>query len=74
MIFIIIVIIILLFGLNMIKEKYENYYRGPYNYIDNGASPLTYYEYPIYREPYEYPYSFYKSYPVPHLSYADDKL
>lgn len=70
-----VIIIILIFLFCYYKkyiEKYENYFRPPYNHIDNGSTPLTYYEYPTYREPYEYPYTFFKSYPVPHLSNYED--
>jgi hypothetical protein len=58
-------------GINT-NEPFDTYYRAPYNNIDTGTNPLVFYEYPTYREPYEYPYTFYKSYPVPHLSNWDD--
>jgi len=73
-IFIIIIIIILViyylykYSLKNI-EGYETYSYGPFNYMDTGADPLTFYKYPIYRNPYMYPYKFYSSYPYPYMTY-----
>ena len=50
-------------------EHYDTYSYGPYNYMDTGASPLSFYKYPIYRKPFMYPYQFYSSYPYPHMTY-----
>jgi hypothetical protein len=50
-------------------EKFETYSYGPFNYMDSGADPLTFYKYPIYRNPYMYPYKFYSSYPYPYMTY-----
>jgi hypothetical protein len=50
-------------------EKFETYSYGPFNYMDSGADPLTFYKYPIYRNPYNYPYKFYSSYPYPYMTY-----
>ncbi len=52
-----------------IIEKFETYSYGPFNYMDSGADPLTFYRYPIYRNPYMYPYKFYSSYPYPYMTY-----
>ena len=52
-----------------IKENFETYSYGPFNYMDSGADPLTFYKYPIYRNPYMYPYKFYSSYPYPYMTY-----
>jgi hypothetical protein len=52
-------------------EKFETYSYGPYNYMDTGADPLTFYRYPVYREPYMYPYKFYSSYPYPYMTYGN---
>jgi hypothetical protein len=49
------------------NENFETYSYGPYNYMDSGASPLTFYKYPAYRKPYMYPYKFYSSYPYPYM-------
>ena len=72
------VLLILLFLIykysTQIKEKFETYSYGPYNYMDSGTSPLTFYRYPIYRKPYMYPYQFYKSYPYPHMSYYETNI
>ena len=50
-------------------EDFETYSYGPFNYMDTGADPLTFYKYPIYRNPFMYPYKFYSSYPYPYMSY-----
>jgi len=52
-------------------EGFETYSYGPYNYMDTGADPLTFYRYPIYRQPFMYPYKFYSSYPYPYMTYGD---
>ncbi len=77
----IILIIIIIFGyynkdffLNKLQENFETYKRNPYEYYESGATPLNFYEFPIYRKPYMYPQQFYKSYPLPHLSYYEDSL
>jgi hypothetical protein len=64
--------ILLLFILNKnneCKENFEIYSYGPFNYMDSGADPLTFYKYPIYRRPYMYPYKFYSSFPYPYMTY-----
>lgn len=66
MIFLIILLIIYLCSKNIL-EKFETYSYGPFNYMDSGADPLTFYKYPIYRNPYMYPYKFYSSYPYPYM-------
>jgi hypothetical protein len=60
--------------LNNFKEGFETYKRNPYNYYESGATPLNFYEFPVYRKPYMYPQQFYKSYPLPHLSYYEDSV
>ena len=50
-------------------ESFETYAYGPFNYMDSGSDPLTFYKYPIYRNPYMYPYQFYSSYPYPYMTY-----
>ena len=68
LIIIIIMAVIYLYSTN-IKENFETYSYGPYNYMDSGSDPLTFYKYPIYRNPYMYPYKFYSSYPYPYMTY-----
>ena len=68
LVIIIIISIIYLYSSN-IKENFETYSYGPYNYMDSGSDPLTFYKYPIYRNPYMYPYKFYSSYPYPYMTY-----
>ncbi len=50
-------------------EQFETYSYGPFNYMDTGSDPLSFYKYPIYRNPYMYPYKFYSSYPYPYMTY-----
>jgi hypothetical protein len=68
---IIIIILMMTCGTNEIdlKEKWENYMRTPYNYISTGATPMDFYRKDLYREPYDYPFQFFKSYPVPCMQY-----
>jgi hypothetical protein len=62
-----------------VKEGWVNYQQLPYGNIQtgagefkndrtskNGISPLVFYEYPIYRRPYNYPVCHLVDYPVPH--------
>lgn len=68
LVIIIIIAVIYLYSSN-IKENFETYSYGPYNYMDSGSDPLTFYKYPIYRNPYMFPYKFYSSYPYPYMTY-----
>lgn len=69
----ILILLILFCFMYLIKkyniEHFETYSYGPFNYMDSGADPLTFYKYPIYRNPYMYPYKFYSSYPYPYMTY-----
>lgn len=68
---IMVLLIILLFSYlcsKNILESFETYSYGPFNYMDSGSDPLTFYKYPIYRSPYMYPYKFYSSYPYPYMT------
>ena len=75
-ILILFVILLAIFYLWMtrIKEGFETYSYGPFNYMDTGSDPLSFYKYPIYRNPYMYPYKFYSSYPYPYMSYYDTNI
>ena len=66
---ILIIIAILYLTTYKYQENFETDSYGPYNYMDTGADPLTFYKYPIYREPYKIPYKFYSSYPYPYMTY-----
>jgi len=68
---IIIVILIITCGTNNVdlKEKWENYMRSPFNYLSTGATPIDFYRKDLYRKPFDYPYKFFKSYPVPCMQY-----
>ncbi len=59
---------------NDLMEKFEVYSYGPYNYQTTGSDPLTFYQYPVYRAPQNYPFKFYSSYPYPYLTYQDNKI
>jgi len=74
---IMIFLIILLFSYMCSKntlERFETYSYGPFNYMDSGSDPLTFYKYPIYRNPYMYPYKFYSSYPYPHMTHYETNI
>jgi len=68
---IIMVILIITIQNNKIdlKEKWQNYMRSPYDYISTGATPIDFYRKDLYRKPFDYPYKFFKSYPVPSMQY-----
>ena len=68
---IIIVILIITIQNNKcdLKEKWENYMRSPFNYLSTGATPMDFYRKDLYRKPFDYPYKFFKSYPVPSMQY-----
>jgi hypothetical protein len=68
---IIIIILMMMCGTNKIdlKEKWQNYMRSPYNYLSTGATPMDFYRKDLYRKPFDYPYKFFKSYPVPSMQY-----
>jgi hypothetical protein len=68
-ILLIIIFIIIFLYLRNTKENFETYSYGPFNYATTGADPLTFYKYPVYRNPYMYPYKYYSSYPYPYLTY-----
>jgi hypothetical protein len=56
---------------NKVKEGWVNYKQMPYGNIQTGAgnegiNPLVFYEYPIYRRPYNYPACHLVDYPSPH--------
>lgn len=72
----IIIVIILLLTYNKDKnidkkEDWVDYIRAPYNEIESGTDPLQFYRRDRYRKPYRYPFTFYQSYPSPHMRYGD---
>ena len=67
LIFFIILSLLYLYDKKII-ENYETYSYDPFNYMTTGADPLTFYKYPIYRNPYMFPYKFYSSYPYPYMT------
>ena len=52
------------------KEGWVNYQSLPYNNINTGAGdntrPLSFYDYPIYRKPLDWPVCNLVDYPIPH--------
>ena len=66
-IFIIINNIINLYQLN--TEHWQDYMTSPFDFIGTGSNPINFYRKDLYREPYEYPYRFFSSYPVPSVQY-----
>lgn len=67
--FILIAVSMCYLNINTSMETFQTYSYGPFNYGDTGADPLTFYKYPVYRNPYRYPFQFYSSYPYPYMSY-----
>ncbi len=68
------IVIYFIYQYKIVKEGFETYKRNPYDYYETGASPMNFYEFITYRKPYMYPQQFYKSYPLPHLSYYEDSV
>ena len=66
---IIIILIAIIYLTRKSMEGFTTYSYDPYNYMDTGADPLVFYRYPIYRQPYMFPYKFYSSYPYPYMTY-----
>ena len=54
---------------NQTMENFETYSYDPFNYATTGSDPLSFYKYPIYIKPYNYPYQYYSSFPYPYLTY-----
>jgi hypothetical protein len=52
------------------KEGWQNYEIKPFNYVWTGSNPMNFDSYRVYRKPYNYPFQFYKSYPVPAMQYT----
>ena len=50
-------------------EQFETYSYAPFNYMTTGSEPLSFYNYPVYRNPYRYPFQYLSSYPEPYLRY-----
>ena len=42
---------------------------SPFDFIGTGSNPVNFYRKDLYREPYDYPYRFFSSYPVPSVQY-----
>ena len=53
-------------------EKWEVYKQKPFNYMTTGVDPLYYKQVPTYRLPYRYPFTFFQSFPVPHMRHLGD--
>ena len=71
-IILILILLVILFRNNI--ENFQTYSYGPFNYMDSGSDPLSFYKYPIYRNPYMYPYKFYSSYPYPYMKYYETNI
>ena len=71
---IILIIIGMLYIFSRNIEGFETYSYGPFNFLDSGSDPLSFYQYPIYRNPYMYPYKFYSSYPYPYMTYNNPNI
>jgi hypothetical protein len=56
------------------KEMFTPYTYGPFNYSTTGADPLSFYMYPIYRQPYMYPYQYQTNYPYSRMTYYETNI
>ena len=76
-VFILLIMIIFLFitnvyynlNLDKTKEDWQNYMELPFDFIGTGSNPINFYRKDIYRLPYDYPYKFYQSYPLPSMQH-----
>lgn len=64
----IVIIILIAFLVYEDKENWANYERG-YNYLSTGQTPMYFYQKNLYRKPYNYPFQFFSSFPIPNLSF-----
>lgn len=55
-------------------ESFTTYSYSPFDYITTGSDPMTFYQYPVYKNPYRYPYRYYSSYPYPYLTHYPNSL
>jgi hypothetical protein len=56
------------------KEMFTPYTYGPFNYSTTGSDPLSFYMYPIYRQPYMYPYQYQTNYPYSRMTYYETNI
>jgi len=68
------IIIGLMLGLIVIclinkKENFAMYIRRPFNYYYTGTRELTFYNKPLYRNPYRYPFQYLTNYPKDYMRY-----
>lgn len=77
---IVIAIIFIILGSNYKKwivsnklEHFRSYIQPTYKHVKTGSEPMGFYVHPRYRKPYRWPFTFYKSYPYPHMSPYDDE-
>ena len=76
-VFIIIIIVIFVFlsmafaklSSGRLREDWQDYMRLPFDFISTGSNPMNFYRKDLYRKPYDYPYRFFSSYPVPSVQY-----
>lgn len=52
------------------KESFTLYIKNPFGYVDIGTSPVVYYNKPLFREPYRYPFTYNSSYPIKYDRYV----
>lgn len=56
---------------NKIQENWANYRTPYFDFARTGNDPLMFYNKPVYRKPYRWPFTFFKSYPYAHMSYFE---
>lgn len=67
----IIIFIAICFLKPSVLENWVIYKQLPYKHLKTASEPVNFYKQSRYRKPYRYPFKFYKSYPVPHLSHLE---
>jgi len=70
---IVIILIFIIFAYSIcmsVKESWQNYDTLPFDYISTGSNPMNFYRNDLYRKPYNYPFKFYQSYPLPSMQYT----
>ena len=63
-----------LFGaVSDVREDWMNYPITPpyYRYIRNGVDPLRFFRKDRFRKPYRWPFTYYSSYPEPHMRHLE---
>ena len=73
--FIVIVLIIFLsYNYFRVRESFVPYQTADFKEWKTGSTPLGFYNLPIYKPPYRYPFKYFSSYPYPYKRYYPTEL